>query len=180
MDESIVAQSSYVRSYMLKTAGLYLSLMADGGIYVWARETGASLQATWLQRRRTADPRNWEVFSALNLREQPSTSARILATFRPARSSTTSAARAPRAGPGATCSRSAEDPAGFVAADYLAARNLAGWQCRDGPDDSSLRAGQGLFDATGPLSCAFAADQPMGQCEFGVARAGGGYGHGRD
>jgi hypothetical protein len=44
-----------------------------------------------------------------------------------------------------------------------------------GPDDSALRAGQGKFDATGPLPCAFAAGQPMGRCEFGVARAGGGY-----
>ena len=39
MDESIVAQSSFVRSYLLKDGRLYLSLMADGGIYVWARET---------------------------------------------------------------------------------------------------------------------------------------------
>jgi hypothetical protein len=44
-----------------------------------------------------------------------------------------------------------------------------------GPDDSALRAGQGKFDASGPLPCAFGAGQPMGQCEFGVARAGGGY-----
>jgi hypothetical protein len=44
-----------------------------------------------------------------------------------------------------------------------------------GPDDSALRAGQGRFDASGPLRCAFAAGQPMGQCEFGVARAGVGY-----
>jgi hypothetical protein len=44
-----------------------------------------------------------------------------------------------------------------------------------GPDDSALRAGRGQFDATGPLPCAMAAGQPMGQCEFGVARAGGGY-----
>jgi hypothetical protein len=44
-----------------------------------------------------------------------------------------------------------------------------------GPDDSALRAGQGKFDASGPLPCAFGAGLPMGQCEFGVARAGGGY-----
>lgn len=35
MDESIVAQSAFVRSYLLKDGRLYLSLMADGGIYVW-------------------------------------------------------------------------------------------------------------------------------------------------
>ena len=46
---------------------------------------------------------------------------------------------------------------------------------RMGPDDSSLRAGRGDFDATGKLPCAQHAGQPMTQCEFGVARAGGGY-----
>ena len=40
--------------------------------------------------------------------------------------------------------------------------------------DAPLRAGQGKFDATGKVPCAQAAGQPMGQCDFGVARAGGG------
>ena len=44
-----------------------------------------------------------------------------------------------------------------------------------GPDDSALRAGQGKFDATGMVPCAQYAGQPMTQCTFGVARAGGGY-----
>jgi len=36
------------------------------------------------------------------------------------------------------------------------------------------RAGAGKFDATGNIPCAQAKGQPMGQCPFGVARAGGG------
>ncbi len=36
------------------------------------------------------------------------------------------------------------------------------------------RAGQGRFDASGKIPCAQASGQPMGQCNFGVARAGGG------
>lgn len=44
-----------------------------------------------------------------------------------------------------------------------------------GPDDSALRAGQGDFDATGNIPCAQSTGQPMGQCAFSVARAGGGY-----
>jgi hypothetical protein len=44
-----------------------------------------------------------------------------------------------------------------------------------GPDDSALRAGQGNFDATGTIPCAQYAGQPMNECKFGVARAGGGY-----
>jgi heat shock protein HslJ len=35
MDERITAQAPYVRSYLLKHGRLYLSLMADGGIFAW-------------------------------------------------------------------------------------------------------------------------------------------------
>jgi heat shock protein HslJ len=40
MDESIVAQSAFIRSYLLKDGRLYLSLMADGGIYAWEPAAG--------------------------------------------------------------------------------------------------------------------------------------------
>ena len=40
--------------------------------------------------------------------------------------------------------------------------------------DAPLRAGQGKFNATGKIPCAQAPGQPMGQCGFGVARAGAG------
>jgi len=40
--------------------------------------------------------------------------------------------------------------------------------------NAGLRAGQGAFDATGKVPCAQFAGQPMGQCNFGVARDGGG------
>lgn len=35
LDERVVADSRFVRSYLLKNGRLYLSLMADGGIYAW-------------------------------------------------------------------------------------------------------------------------------------------------
>jgi hypothetical protein len=35
MDEQITAQARHIRSYLLKGGRLYLSLMADGGIFVW-------------------------------------------------------------------------------------------------------------------------------------------------
>jgi len=35
MDEQITVQAQYIRSYLLKDGRLYLSLMADGGIYAW-------------------------------------------------------------------------------------------------------------------------------------------------
>ncbi len=39
---------------------------------------------------------------------------------------------------------------------------------------SAERAGMGDFDATGQIPCAQVAGQPMGHCDFGVAREGGG------
>jgi heat shock protein HslJ len=35
LDERVVSQSQYVRSYLLKNGRLNLSLMADGGIHIW-------------------------------------------------------------------------------------------------------------------------------------------------
>jgi hypothetical protein len=40
--------------------------------------------------------------------------------------------------------------------------------------EASARASQGRFNATGKIPCAQNKGQPMGQCDFGVARAGGG------
>jgi hypothetical protein len=40
--------------------------------------------------------------------------------------------------------------------------------------EASARAGEGKFNATGKIPCAQAKGQPMGHCDFGVARAGGG------
>jgi len=46
LDEQIARQAEYIRSYLLKDGRLYLSLMADGGIYAWEPETGdVSFQA---------------------------------------------------------------------------------------------------------------------------------------
>ena len=66
-------------------------------------------------------------------------------------------------------------PRGFVAADYLTPAISPNGAAIMGPDTSSLRAGQGDFDATGSISCAQRIGQPMSQCRFGVARTGGGY-----
>ena len=40
--------------------------------------------------------------------------------------------------------------------------------------EAAARAGEGRFNATGKIPCAKDKGQPMGQCDFGVARAGGG------
>jgi len=45
MDESIAAQAQHIRSYVLEKGRLYLSLMADGGIYVWEPDTESAHEA---------------------------------------------------------------------------------------------------------------------------------------
>jgi len=39
-DQRIARDLGYVRSYLLKDGKLYLSLMADGGVYEWQPLTG--------------------------------------------------------------------------------------------------------------------------------------------
>lgn len=175
MDESVVTQSRFVRSYLLKDDRLYLSLMADGGIYVWARNGSTSSEAVLPAAPENGGPRNWEATSALNLREQPSTSSRILARYRPGTILDNLGCQ--RAHDRAWCDvqQLGGGSRGYVAAEYLRPAISPDGSAAMGPDDSALRAGQGKFDASGPLPCAFAARQGMGQCEFGVARAGGGY-----
>ena len=175
MDESIVAQSSYIRSYLLKDDRLYLSLMADGGIYVWARVRSASSAADVAVAPENGGPRNWEVVRTLNLREQPSTSARVLATYRPGTMLDNLGCQRAQGRAWCDVQPLGGGPRGYVAAEHLRPAISPDGSAAMGPDDSALRAGQGHFDATGPLPCAFAAGQPMGRCEFGVARAGGGY-----
>lgn len=175
MDESIVAQSAYVGGYRLEDGRLNLSLMADAGIYVWARNGGKAAAATVPAAPENGGPRNWEVTRRLNLREQPSTAARILDTFRPGAILDNLGCQSAQGRAWCDVQRLGGGPRGYVAAESLRPAISPDGSAAMGPDDSALRAGQGRFDATGPLPCAFAADQPMGQCEFGVARAGGGY-----
>jgi hypothetical protein len=66
-------------------------------------------------------------------------------------------------------------PHGYMAAEILKPAVSPDGRVAMGPDCSSLRAGQGDFDATGETPCAQYPGQPMIDCEFGVARSGGGY-----
>lgn len=175
MDESIVAQSQFVRSYLLKDGRLYLSLMADGGIYVWARDGSAPSEAILPATPDNGGPRNWEVTAALNLREQPGTSSRILTSYRPGTILDNLGCQRAQGRAWCDVQQFGGGPRGYVAAEYLRPAISPDGSAAMGPDDSALRAGQGKFDSTGPLPCAFGAGQPLGQCESGVARAGGGY-----
>jgi heat shock protein HslJ len=179
MDERIAADSRYVRGYLLKDGRLHLSLMADAGIYAWEPDPAASTAASVPAAPDDGGPRNWEVIGTsgtVNLREQPSTAARIVARLKPG-AILDNLGGCQRAGDGIWCDAQTlgGGPRGFVSAESLKPAISPDGSARTGPDDSALRAGQGKFDATGPLPCAQYAGQPMGECTFGVARAGGGY-----
>ena len=123
-------------------------------------------------------PRNWEVTGiprALNLREQPSAAARTVARYAPGTILDNLGCRGAGGRVWCDVQQLGGGPRGYVAAEFLKPAVSPDGSVATGPDDSALRAGQGKFDATGNVPCAQYVGQPMGQCEFGVARAGGGY-----
>ena len=123
-------------------------------------------------------PRDWEVAgvsSALNLREKPSTSAKIVAAYKSGTILVNLGCLAVLGRAWCDVQELGGGPRGYVDAKFLRPAISPDGSAAFGPDDSPLRAGQGRFDATGQIPCAQYKGQPMGRCEFGVARAGGGY-----
>jgi len=123
-------------------------------------------------------PRNWVVVGisgTLNLRERPAIDARILARL--ASGDILDNLGCQPAGGRVWCDVQAlgGGPRGYVAAEFLAGAVSPDGSIAIGPDDSAFRAGQGQFDASGYVPCAQYRGQPMTQCAFAVARAGGGY-----
>jgi heat shock protein HslJ len=178
MDELIAAQSEYIRSYLLKDGKLYLSLMADGGIFAWEPDTDKHTAAGVPAAPEDGGPRNWEVTGvsrAVNLREQPSTKAKILTSYASGTILENLGCRRTEDRIWCDVQELGGGPRGYVSAEFLKPAVSPDGSVATGPDDSALRAGQGKFDATGSIPCAQYRGQPMGQCEFGVARAGGGY-----
>jgi hypothetical protein len=178
LNERIAGDADYVRSYLLRDGRLYLSLMADGGIYVWEPDT-ADVKAELVPAApEEGGPRNWKVTGVsrvLNLRERPSTGARILTGYTPGTILDNFGCREAEGRVWCEVQQLGGGPVGYVAYEYLAPAVSPDGSVATGPDDSAERAGRGEFDATGRIPCASTAGQPMGECEFGVARAGGGY-----
>ena len=178
MDESISAQSAFIRSYLLKDGRLYLSLMADGGIYVWEPNTDRVSTATIPAAPEDGGPRNWEVAGVsglLNVREEPSIMARIVARYASGTIFDNLGCQSAQGRVWCDVQPLGGGLRGFVAAEFLKPAVSPDGSVATGADNSTLRAGQGQFDATGQVPCAQFKGQPMGQCEFGVARSGGGY-----
>jgi uncharacterized protein YraI len=122
-------------------------------------------------------PRNWQVTGvadALNLRAEPSTSAPAIARYAPGTVLSNLGCRNAEGRVWCDVQQVGGGPRGFVAAEFLSPATGPDGAVASGPDTSALRAGQGQFDATGKIPCAQYTGQPMGQCDFGVARGGGG------
>lgn len=123
-------------------------------------------------------PRNWEVTGVscvLNLREQPSFRARIISSYAPGTILNNLGCQSTEGRVWCDVQQLGGGPRGYVFAEFLKPAVSPDGRAAMGTDDSALRAGQGKFDATGKIPCAQSVGQPMMQCEFGVARAGGGY-----
>ena len=122
-------------------------------------------------------PRNWRVTgvsSVLNLREHPSVKAKILSNYLPETILYNLGCQRAEGRVWCDVQRLGGGPRGYVAATFLKPAVSPDGSVATGPDDSALRAGQARFDATGNIPCAQSVGQPMMQCAFGVARAGGG------
>ena len=124
-----------------------------------------------------AGPLNWQVSGVaggLNSRATPSTSAEILITY--PSDTILDNLSCQRAENRVWCDvqQLGGGPHGFVAAEFLSPAVSPDGSVITGPDDSALRAGQGVFDATGQIPCGQHKGQPMTTCEFGVSRTGWG------
>jgi hypothetical protein len=121
-------------------------------------------------------PRNWTVRGdGVNLRKEPSLSAAVLTTFSNGTVLDNLGCKEIEGRNWCDVQPLGGGPRGFVAAELLRPAAAPHGDGARGDDDSARRAGQGDFDATGTIPCAIAQGQPMGNCPFGVARAGGGY-----
>ena len=179
MDEHIMAQAEYIRGYLLKDGRLYLSLMADGGIYVWEPDSGkTSVQNIYISPEE-GGPRDWEVSGLkndmLNLREQPSDKAKIIDKYASGTILDNLGCQTSEGQIWCDVQKLGGGARGYVSSKFLKPAVSPDGSAKMGEDDSALRAGQGEFDATGPLPCSFSKEDTMKECQFGVARAGGGY-----
>lgn len=124
-------------------------------------------------------PRDWTVVSKsgpVALRDQAAPNAAVIAKFAPGTVlDNVGGCTAAAGGTWCDVQKLGGGARGYVSLEFLKPAIAPDGVAHSGPDDSALRAGEGKFDATGKVPCAKDAGQPMGQCDFGVARAGGGY-----
>ncbi len=169
LDEQFAKNSQYIRSYLLKGDRLALSMMADGGIYLWERVQNDATEET------QKEPRNWEVTQALNLRENPSTASKSLLRYTSGTILDNLGCKSIAGDKWCDVQQLGGGARGYVSQKFLKPAVSPDGSVATGEDDSALRAGEERYDAIGEIPCAEHTGEPMHQCAFGVARAGGGY-----
>lgn len=174
MDTRIMKDMEYVRSFLLKDGKLYLSLMADGGIYTWEPDT-QSVDNTVTLSPSDGGPRYWKVRngSKLDLHPSPSTASKVIATYDPGtllnnlgceHVETNSWCDVQKLGGGAR---------GYANTAFLEPLTAMNGNIITGNDTSALRAGEGKFDTTGKITCSMNSEEKT-QCEYGIAHDQGG------
>jgi hypothetical protein len=140
--------------------------------------TEAQTAATPYLSPEDGGPRNWSlvgVSKSLNLHQEPSDKADVAGKVKPGDSLDNLGCQLSKGQTWCDVQPLGGGPRGYVSARFLKPAVSPDGSIATGIDDSALRAGQGQFDIIGPIPCAINAGQPMGSCEFGVARSGGGY-----
>lgn len=120
-------------------------------------------------------PRNWEVTASTPLMAEPDAASSILAVYPPGTILDNFGCEMSSGMVWCDVQQLGGGPVGLVNAEFLQPAISPDGSAAMGPDDSALRAGQGDFDATGQVACAQSFRDSTIWCDFGVARAGGGY-----
>jgi len=184
LHDPFMALFPYVRSYVVKSGHLFLATMADGSITEFEPVAGDVEAISEAQPAEAAPaapedggPLNWEVISegVLRMRGEPSTSAEVVSTLNKGTILDNLGCQQAEGRAWCYVQPFGGGPVGFVASEFLQPAVGPDGAVATGPDNSAQRAGQGDFDATGKIPCVQTEGQPMGQCDFGVARHGGGF-----
>lgn len=167
--------------FLKRTCFILLALVLSLSVFapaVQGEDAGATRLANAPAAPENGGPRNWQVTGvsrAVNLRDRPSTAGKVISSYPLGTILDNLGCQSAEGRIWCDVQQLGGGPRGWVAADFLKPAASPDGSVATGPDDSALRAGQGKYDATGKIPCAQAPGQPMMQCEFGVARAGGGY-----
>lgn len=121
-------------------------------------------------------PRRWAVAveGALNLRDGPSVSARIVDRLKPGDVLSNLGCETGADRVWCYVQRFRGGPVGYAASAFLEPAVDPSGEVLYGPDDAPMRAALEDFDATGSIACGRTATEPTLSCGFGVARARGG------
>lgn len=169
LGEHLAKNLEWVRGYLIRDGRLSLSLMADGGIYLFDPTPP-------IASKEDSGARVFQVArapSGLNVRFQASTASAVMAHFRNGDLLDNLGCKQGEDRQWCDVQRFGGGTRGYVAAEFLEPATAPNGEMPAGEDDSALRAGQDDFDATGEIGCTLGGESL--RCDFAVARGTGGY-----